>query len=134
MLSFPLAVFTNVLEEEFSEVHGSKRPIRRSAKHSTTAWRHPFGVKMFLLGTIRCTVVYQGVATRNDATTREILAHRTGTQPNFALTEFSEVRSGRNLRKLQEVVGSRASLRPKNSRTGSSRPTSESMMNTTWWM
>jgi hypothetical protein len=69
------------LEEEFSEVRGSKRPIRRSAKHSTTAWRHPFGVKMLLLGTIRCTVVYQGVATRNDATTREILAHRTGTQP-----------------------------------------------------
>jgi hypothetical protein len=32
--------------------------------------------------------VYQGVATRNDATTREILAHRTRTQPNFAFTEF----------------------------------------------
>jgi hypothetical protein len=33
-------------------------------------------------------LVYQGDATRNDATTREILVHRTGTQPNFALTEF----------------------------------------------
>src|SRR5215208_729372 len=76
------------VEEEFSEVHGSKRPIRRSAKHSTTAWRHPFGVKTLRLGSSSCTVVYQGVATRNDATTREILAYRTGTRPNFALTEF----------------------------------------------
>src|SRR5215213_9877392 len=30
------------------------------------------------------TVVYQGVATRNIATTREILAHQTGARPNFA--------------------------------------------------
>jgi hypothetical protein len=37
-------------------------------------------------------LLYQGVATRNGATTREILAHRTGAQPNFALTGFSEVR------------------------------------------
>jgi hypothetical protein len=36
--------------------------------------------------------VYQGVASRNGTTTREILAHRTGDRPNFALTEFSQVR------------------------------------------
>jgi hypothetical protein len=33
----------------------------------------------------------KGFATRSDAITREILAHRTGDQPNFALTEFSEL-------------------------------------------
>src|SRR5215204_2126997 len=49
---------------------------------------------------------------------------------DFRFTEFSEVCSGR---KLQEVVSSRAPLRGKNSRKGKSRPTSESMMNTTWW-
>src|SRR5215203_1312927 len=74
----------------FCEVHGRKRPLRRIAKHSTTAWRQPFGVKTLRLGTIRCTNVYQGVATRNSATTLEILAHRTGAQPNFALRGFSE--------------------------------------------
>ena len=36
--------------------------------------------------------MYQGVATRNAPTTREILAHRTGSRPNFAFTAFSEVR------------------------------------------
>jgi hypothetical protein len=30
--------------------------------------------------------VYQGVATRNAPTTREILAHRTGAEPNFLVT------------------------------------------------
>jgi hypothetical protein len=44
--------------------------------------------------------------------------------------EFSEVRGGRN---LQEVMGARAPLRGKNSRTGRSRPASESTMNTIWW-
>ena len=78
-------------KENFSEAHGSKQPLRRSAKHSTTAWWHPFGVETLRLGSSSCTYVYQGVATRNDATTREILVHRIGTQPNFALTEFSEV-------------------------------------------
>src|SRR5215217_1701307 len=80
------------VEVEFSEVHGSKQPLRRSAKHSTTAWWHPFSVETLRLGSSGCTIVYQGVATRNDATTREILAHWTGTQLNFALTEFCEVR------------------------------------------
>jgi hypothetical protein len=36
--------------------------------------------------------VYQGVATCNDATTREFLAQPTGDQPNFAFAEFYEVR------------------------------------------
>jgi hypothetical protein len=36
--------------------------------------------------------VYQGVATRNDAITGEILIHWSGALLNFALTEFSEVR------------------------------------------
>src|SRR5215207_9345557 len=35
-----------------------------------------FVVKTLRLGTIRCTVVYQGVATRNSATTREMLAQQ----------------------------------------------------------
>src|SRR5215212_11769545 len=64
-----LRAFHTVSEEEFSEVRGSKHPIRRSGKHSTTAWWHPFGVETWRLRTIRCTVVYQGVATRDGATT-----------------------------------------------------------------
>jgi hypothetical protein len=59
----------NFVEVEFSEVRCSKRRIRRSAKQSTTAWRHPFGVKTLRLGSSSCTVMYQGVATRNGATT-----------------------------------------------------------------
>jgi hypothetical protein len=57
-------------------------------------WRFnypPFVVNTQRLGTIRCAVVYQGVATRNDATTQEMLAHRTMAQANFVMTEFSEV-------------------------------------------
>jgi hypothetical protein len=81
----------NVGEDEFSEVRGSKQPLRRSGKHSTTAWGHPFGVETLRLGSSSCTIVYQGIATRNYATTREILAYRTGTQPNFVMTAFSEV-------------------------------------------
>src|SRR5215212_3673768 len=68
---------------EFSEVRCSKQPLRRSGKHSTTEWRHLFSVQTLRVGS-SCTIVYQEVATRNDATAREILAHRTGTQPNFA--------------------------------------------------
>src|SRR5215217_3244305 len=78
------------VEEEFSEVHSSKQLIRRRAKHSATAWRHPFGVQTRRLSAFRCTVVYQGVATRNGATTREIPAHQIGARPNFACTGFSE--------------------------------------------
>src|SRR5215217_3653635 len=78
--------------EKFSEVRDSKQSVRRSGKHSTTAWWHPFSAGTLRLGSSSCTIVYQGVATRNNATTREILAHRMGTQPNFAITAFYEVR------------------------------------------
>jgi hypothetical protein len=53
---------------------------------------HLLGVETRQLRAIRCAIVYQGVATRNDATTREILVHRTGAMLNFVMTEFSEVR------------------------------------------
>jgi hypothetical protein len=65
-----LPLFTKVpRKDEFSEVRGSKRRIGRSAKHSTTAWRHPCGVETLRLGSSSCTFLYQGVATRNGATT-----------------------------------------------------------------
>src|ERR671911_2854001 len=86
------AIFTPVpRKDEFCEVHGSKRFLYVPAKPLTTGSATPFVVKTPQLGTIRCSVVYQGVATRNGATTQEMLAHRTGVQVNFALTEFSEV-------------------------------------------
>ena len=47
-----------------------------------------------------------------------------------ALLDGCEVRGGRN---LHEVVDARAPLPGKNSRTGRSRPASESTMNTIWW-
>jgi hypothetical protein len=78
------------VEDKFSEVHSSKQPIKRGGEHSWATWRHPFGVETRRLSSVRCAVTYQGVATRNDATTREILAHSAGAQPNFAST-FSEV-------------------------------------------
>jgi hypothetical protein len=81
----PLRPFHTVSEGGFSEVHGSKQPLRHSGKHSTTAWWYPFSVETLRLGSSSCTVVYQGVATRNGATTREILAYRAGAQLNFAL-------------------------------------------------
>jgi hypothetical protein len=62
----------------FSEVRGSNQPIRRSGVHTSAAWRCPFGIEMRQLRAIRCAIVDQGVATRNDPTTREILVHRTG--------------------------------------------------------
>jgi hypothetical protein len=75
------------VEGEFSEVRGSKRPIRRSGRHPTTACWAPFGVETWRLRTFRCTFVYQGVATRNGATTREIPAHKTWARPNFACVQ-----------------------------------------------
>src|SRR5215208_3858519 len=90
--SFSCPYSPKCLEVEFSEVRGSKQPLKRSGKLSTTRWWHPFSVETLRLGSSSCTIVYQGVATCNSATTREILAHRTGTQPNFAFTEFYEVR------------------------------------------
>jgi hypothetical protein len=51
--------------------------------------------------------------------------------PTFREVGVPEVRGGRNLH--DEVVGARVPLRGKNSRTGRSRPASESAMNTIWW-
>src|SRR5215204_7142179 len=99
------------VEEEFSEVHGIKQPLRRSGKHSTTAWWHPFSVKTLRLGSSSCTIVYQGVATRNDATTREFLALRTGTQP-------CKPTSRKLNRKTNEFVASQSTM-------SSDRPTTD---------
>src|SRR5215208_1447213 len=68
------AYLPKCVEEEFSEVRGSKLPIMHSLKLSTTAWRYLFGVETRRLRSIRCTIVYQEVTTRNRATTREFLA------------------------------------------------------------
>jgi hypothetical protein len=65
-------LFTNFVEVEFCEVQGSKRLIGRRRQHSRAAWWHPFGIETSRLSSIRCTVMYQGVATRNIPTTREI--------------------------------------------------------------
>jgi hypothetical protein len=85
-------------KEEFSEVRCSKRPIICGGKYSTTAWRRRFGFATRRLGTFRCTNVYQGVATRNGATTREISHPRTGPKPNFALRGFSKVATANHTR------------------------------------
>src|SRR5215210_3846906 len=84
--------YQTVSKEEFSEVHGSKRPMERFCERSRATWRDPFGLGTWRPCIIRCLDVCQGVATRNSATTREILAHRTGSQPNFVCTKFSEGR------------------------------------------
>src|SRR5919107_4008554 len=70
-LRHPAKIYSpECVEEEFSEVHGSKQPLRRSAKHSTTAWWHTVSVETLRVGSRSCTIkVCQGVATRNDATT-----------------------------------------------------------------
>src|SRR5215208_7927500 len=65
------ATFHTVSEVEFSEVRRSRLPIMHSLKLSTTAWRYLFGVETRRLRSIRCTIVYQEVTTRNRATTRE---------------------------------------------------------------
>jgi hypothetical protein len=48
-------VMTHAVEDEFCEVRGSKRPIRRGSRHPTTAGRDPFGVETPRLGTFRRT-------------------------------------------------------------------------------
>jgi hypothetical protein len=75
----------------FSEVRRSKQPIRRTAKRQKTAWRDPVGLLTRRLRYSRCTIVYQAVATRNEATTGEIPAHWTAVEPNFRWTAFYEV-------------------------------------------
>src|SRR5918995_964280 len=62
---------TNFALSEFSEVRRSKRPDKPGHKHPRGAWRGFFGVLKPRRGSVRCSVVYQGVATRNGATTRE---------------------------------------------------------------
>jgi hypothetical protein len=75
----PIGVYSPCcLEGVFSEVRRSKRPTEIGSRHPRAAWWHCFGVEMPRPSSVRCAVVYQGVATRNGATTREILAHRTG--------------------------------------------------------
>jgi hypothetical protein len=77
-------------------------PIQRSAwkrnsrkfavaSGSSTQWQAldyrarctPLGLKRPRLGSSSCTFLYQGVATRNGATTREILAPRTGPMQTY---------------------------------------------------
>jgi hypothetical protein len=67
--STPIRSFHTVSEGEFSEVQGSKRIIGRRGPHSRAAWWHPLGIETRRLSSIRCTVIYQEVATRNSATT-----------------------------------------------------------------
>jgi hypothetical protein len=81
------------VEGEFSEVHRSKQLLYGPPSPHQQAAPHPFGIRARRLRSIRCTFVYQGVATRNSVTTREILTHRTGAMLNFALTEFYELRA-----------------------------------------
>src|SRR5215213_9481775 len=81
----------------------------------------PLGVKTLRLGSSSCTVMYQGVATRNGTTTREILAHWTEDQPNFALTEFSEVR-------MYRILGSSPQESFKTSPIGGMRQASQPFM------
>src|SRR5829696_7174505 len=88
---FPLRYSPKCVEGVFSEVHSSKRPTELSRKRPRAAWWHRFGVETHLPSSVRCAAVYQGVAARNAPTTREILAHMTGAEPNFAFTAFSEV-------------------------------------------
>jgi hypothetical protein len=76
----------------FSKVPRSKRPTELSRKRPRAAWWHRFGVETHLPSGVRCAVVYQGVATRNAPTTREILHPRIEAQPNLALSGFSEHR------------------------------------------
>ena len=47
------------------------------------AWCTPLGLKRLRLGSSSCTFLYQGVATRNGTTTREILAHRAGPMQTY---------------------------------------------------
>ena len=61
-------------KEGFSEVRRSKRLIERSGKRLATARSYPSSAETGRLSAVRCTEMYQAVATRNIATAREILA------------------------------------------------------------
>jgi hypothetical protein len=75
---------------EFSEVRRSNRLVYAAAAPPRKPLLYPCGLRTRRLSSVRCTVVYQGVATRNGATTQEILNIRTGATPNCASTAFSE--------------------------------------------
>ena len=79
------------VEVEFSEVRRSKRPAKRGSVPSRAAWQHHFGAETPRPSSVRCSVVYQGVATRNAPTTREILAHRSGTKRRSRNGHLAEV-------------------------------------------
>src|SRR3982750_2297968 len=77
------------------------------------------------LGQLRfCLVVNVGV--------EQLLSGQTG-PPIISCSALLDGREVRGARNLHEGVGGRAPLRGKNSRTGRSRPASESTMNTSWW-
>src|SRR5215211_9011846 len=93
--------FRTVSEGLFSEVRRSKRPIECRGRHSFTARWTLFCARIRRVGAIRCTNVYQGVATRNGATTREILAHRAGVRRSSAnRTSAKLVRKGSRIERL----------------------------------
>jgi hypothetical protein len=81
---------------QFSEVQGSKRPLERGGKHPWAASHSSFGVETGRLRTVRCIFVYQGVAPRNCATTREILVHLIGAYS--APERLDEARHSRGVR------------------------------------
>ena len=45
------------VEESFSEVRRSKRPVERGVNHPITSWREPFGVQKRRLCSVRYTVL-----------------------------------------------------------------------------
>ena len=79
------------VEAEFSEVRRCKRPAKRGSVPSRAAWQHHFGAETPRPSSVRCSVAYQGVATRNAPTTREILAHRSGTKRRSRNGHLAEV-------------------------------------------
>src|SRR5688572_4750772 len=85
-----MPLFTECVEVEFSEVRRSKRSVEVGERHLTPAWREPCDVQKRRLCSVRCTVVYQAVATRNGATTGEILTHRAGAMPYVTFRVISE--------------------------------------------
>src|SRR5215203_1832183 len=92
------------VEGLFSEVRRSKRPAEIGSRHPRAAWWHRFRVEMPRPSSIRCSIVYQGVATRNAPTTREFLAHRTGAESNFALKLSENPHERANLLAIRRLI------------------------------
>jgi hypothetical protein len=58
--TYPFGLLTKMGEiDEFSEVPGSKQPIRRSGKPSITIWWYPVSLQTLRLGIGSCTPLYQ---------------------------------------------------------------------------